>query len=98
MGLGYIGLRQGLSSKAPLPPRNFRGQCVWDCRVQRGGLSEPAPIRELPSQALFLSLSTEGPGVQGALVSSLSLPSSMGGGANELAFDKGAAGSAEPWI
>lgn len=36
----------------------------------RSGLSEPAPIRELPSRALFLSLSTEGPGVQGALVSS----------------------------
>ena len=34
------------------------------------GLSEPALIRELPSWALFLSLSTEGPGVQGALVSS----------------------------
>jgi len=36
----------------------------------RSGLSEPALIRELPSRALSLSLSTEGPGVQGALVSS----------------------------
>lgn len=31
-------------------------------------------------------------------MSSLSLLSSTGGGANELAFDKGAAGSAEHWI
>ena len=70
MGLGYTGLRQGLSSKALLPPGNLRRQCFWDGRVQVGGLSEPALIRELPSRALSLSLSTEGPGVQGALVSS----------------------------
>lgn len=62
--------------------------------------SKESPSRHpLTNPLSFLIQGREGQrGVQGALVSSLSLLSSMGGGANELAFDKGAAGSAEHWI
>lgn len=84
-----------------------RGSCFCKLPVilsvgnKRGQIAskEPPSRHPLTNPLSFLIQGREGRrGVQGALVSSLSLLSSMGGGADELAFDKGAAGSAEHWI